>query len=578
MCWALRGPREAMGDGHSTMCRAPAACSKAEFARHSGAAAALALPVDDARYQVSGSQEAKLNSGTLAPVLAVEASGSRRNSNTTCSGQVRQLLEGIYEEKPGRRSVWMEEQSNAQGPVEAARNVMQYMLEEDNLLPGQKADMEYVSRVLEGCMQCGIHRKHADDQDSEHNLREDQGVDSVTLDYLKTFGTKGAKKHKTFREVAQAVHFMVLMNRVRATPTEPREQLLGFAADAVKQELVKLDMWDEWDIFKFASLSSPHTLQYVGLTALERHKLLPQFNISAPKLRTFLAEIETQYQDNLYHNALHAADVVQTTHMLIVSTPSSTFSELEVLAALFAAICHDVGHGGVTNQFRVASFDEGALTYNDKSVNENMHCCLTYRTLMHDECNFLDGLTQAQAAAVRKMMVDIVLSTDMATHFDKIKMVKEMFEEKGSQIHKWESTLPFLELLVHGADISNPLKPMTIACEWSDRVLQEFFLQGDRERELGRQVSPLCDRNTVSKAASQCGFVDFIVAPTVEMLGKLCDVSTGRKYMQRYKAYFAEILEREKAAAEAEGKSQRPSQPATRPSVPKPKAGAARRS
>jgi len=63
--------------------------------------------------------------------------------------------------------------------------------------------------------------------------------------------------------------------------------------------------------------------------------------------------------------------------------------------------------------------------------------------------------------------------------------------------------LQLLTQMLHCADLSNPAKPMHIYREWVNRVMEEFFRQGDRERELGVDVSPMCDRYTVKSANAQ---------------------------------------------------------------------------
>ena len=54
------------------------------------------------------------------------------------------------------------------------------------------------------------------------------------------------------------------------------------------------------------------------------------------------------------------------------------------------------------------------------------------------------------------------------------------------------------EFLFHMADISNPTKPWLICKRWTDLLFVEFFNQGDRERELGIDISFLMDRTTTN--------------------------------------------------------------------------------
>ena len=50
-------------------------------------------------------------------------------------------------------------------------------------------------------------------------------------------------------------------------------------------------------------------------------------------------------------------------------------------------------------------------------------------------------------------------------------------------------------------------------------MLAEFFAQGDRERAAGLAVSPMCDRGTTGRAASQINFIEFVVAPLYAQVG-----------------------------------------------------------
>lgn len=76
--------------------------------------------------------------------------------------------------------------------------------------------------------------------------------------------------------------------------------------------------------------------------------------------KVFLALVTTledhYVKDNPFHNSLHAADVTQSTNVLL-NTPAleNVFTPLEICAALFAACVHDVDHPGLTNQFLINS-------------------------------------------------------------------------------------------------------------------------------------------------------------------------------------------------------------------------------
>ncbi|VDO71973.1 unnamed protein product [Schistosoma curassoni] len=64
-------------------------------------------------------------------------------------------------------------------------------------------------------------------------------------------------------------------------------------------------------------------------------------------------------------------------------------------------------------------------------------------------------------------------------------------------------TKKILQNMVHCADLSNPAKPLDLYRQWTNRVMEELFQQGDKERELGIEISPICDRNTATIEKSQ---------------------------------------------------------------------------
>ena len=104
---------------------------------------------------------------------------------------------------------------------------------------------------------------------------------------------------------------------------------------------------------------------------------------SDTKIITFHNTIILLYsQDIPYHNHLHAADVTQSTHILLSSAAlEEVFTPLEVLSAILASSIHDVDHPGVTNQYLVSTSSELAIIYNDESVLENHHLAVAFKLI-----------------------------------------------------------------------------------------------------------------------------------------------------------------------------------------------------
>ncbi|XP_060801143.1 cAMP-specific 3',5'-cyclic phosphodiesterase isoform X2 [Amyelois transitella] len=296
----------------------------------------------------------------------------------------------------------------------------------------------------------------------------------------------------------------------------PHEEELG-------RLLGEIDRWGV-DIFRIGDFSGGRPLTAVAYAAFTSRELLSTLQIAPRTFITFAVTLEEHYiRDNPFHNSLHAADVTQSTNVLL-NTPAldAVFTPIEVCAALFAACVHDVDHPGLTNQFLVNSSSELALMYNDESVLENHHLAVAFKLLQNDGCDIFVNLHKKQRQTLRKMVIDMVLSTDMSKHMSLLADLKTMVETKkvaGSGVlllDNYTDRIQVLENLVHCADLSNPTKPLPLYKRWVALLMEEFFQQGDREREQGMDISPMCDRHNATIEKSQVGFIDYIVHPLWE--------------------------------------------------------------
>ncbi|XP_049496211.1 cAMP-specific 3',5'-cyclic phosphodiesterase 4C isoform X1 [Panthera uncia] len=305
--------------------------------------------------------------------------------------------------------------------------------------------------------------------------------------------------------------------------TVPR---FGVQTDQEGQLAKELKDTNKWglDVFKVAELSGNRPLTTIMFNIFQERDLLKTFQIPADTLVTYLLTLESHYHaDVAYHNSLHAADVAQSTHVLL-ATPAleAVFTDLEVLAAIFASAIHDVDHPGVSNQFLVNTNSELALMYNDASVLENHHLAVGFKLLQAENCDIFQNLSAKQRLSLRRMVIDMVLATDMSKHMNLLADLKTMVETKKVTslgvllLDNYSDRIQVLQNLVHCADLSNPTKPLELYRRWTDRIMAEFFQQGDRERESGLDISPMCDKHTASVEKSQVGFIDYIAHPLWE--------------------------------------------------------------
>uniref|UniRef100_A0A8C5A2C4 Phosphodiesterase n=1 Tax=Gadus morhua TaxID=8049 RepID=A0A8C5A2C4_GADMO len=293
--------------------------------------------------------------------------------------------------------------------------------------------------------------------------------------------------------------------------------------DQLAKELQDLDKWT-FNIFRVAEFSNNRPLCCIMYSIFQERELLKTFRIPVDTFVTYMMTLEDHYHGNMpYHNSLHAADVTQSTHVLL-STPAldAVFTDLEVLAALFAAAIHDVDHPGVSNQFLISTNSELALMYNDESVLENHHLAVGFKLLHQDNCDIFQNLNKRQRQSLRKLVIDMVLATDMSKHMTLMADLKTMVETKKVTssgvllLDHYTERIQVLRNMVHCADLSNPTKPLPIYRQWTERIMEEFFRQGDKERERGMEISAMCDRHNASVEKSQVGFIDYIVHPLWE--------------------------------------------------------------
>eukprot|EP00933_Yihiella_yeosuensis_P050357 TRINITY_DN48163_c0_g1_i1.p1 TRINITY_DN48163_c0_g1~~TRINITY_DN48163_c0_g1_i1.p1 ORF type:complete len:860 (-),score=158.36 TRINITY_DN48163_c0_g1_i1:388-2967(-) len=321
---------------------------------------------------------------------------------------------------------------------------------------------------------------------------------------------------------------------------------LGAEADPVAVTKVLNAAVEGWQLntLQLADLTGNKPLSTLGVYLFDRLGLVDHFHLNRAKLTSFFMEIEKGYDDKIqYHNKSHATSVMFAMYALlqhggIAKAASAGFTleghneesktKLVTLTCLLAAAVHDFEHKGLSNDFLVKTCDERAVRYNDQHVNEHHHAAAAFAVLYRPENNFLESLQPADTAFIRRLVIDLVLGTDMA-HNGKI---LNAFTEKLDSASQAASSSSMTGFLPSSADDATLLLQISMKCsdlghlalpwdqhvQWVCRLEGEFFAQGDQELKHGLPISFLMDRTKPGASSTQVGFFDFVVNPLFNSL------------------------------------------------------------
>ncbi|XP_065053831.1 cGMP-inhibited 3',5'-cyclic phosphodiesterase 3A-like isoform X1 [Rhopilema esculentum] len=341
------------------------------------------------------------------------------------------------------------------------------------------------------------------------------------------------------------------------TQSDFEQELTVAASPEIKERMDKLLSW-EFPIFELSERC--HILTQTAYKVFQNRGFFQKFQIPEDVFFRYFRLLESGYHDIPYHNQIHAADVLQGTYYFtnhriagltvpidgssgrssiendkVVRIPDPNEQEdvygcladlipdLELMALYTASAMHDFDHPGRTNAFLVATLNPKALLYNDRSVLENHHAAAAWALLLSDPANnFLCGLESFDLKRFRFIVVEQILSTDLKKHFDFLTEWNAKVSEQGGGLN-WSSEADRLlvgQMCIKLSDISGPSKTWDLHYKWTQRIVEEFYLQGDAEAAQGMPISPYMDRTQPRLPQLQDSFIKHLVGPLYNSYGR----------------------------------------------------------
>ncbi|XP_055376743.1 uncharacterized protein LOC129608962 [Condylostylus longicornis] len=267
-----------------------------------------------------------------------------------------------------------------------------------------------------------------------------------------------------------------------------------------------------FNAFTLETVTGGRSLPVICVHLFHWYGLLDHFNLDVVRLWKLFTLIEEGYHStNPYHNSIHATDVTQAMHCFLQEHKIyENLKPIEILASLLGAVTHDLDHPGVNQPFLIATSNHLAALYENTSVLENHHWRSAVGCLL--ESGVAEQIQDIRPI-VEKQIASLILATDITRQTEFLETFRKYLDTNTLDMTIAENRHFILQISLKCADISNPCRPWDISKKWSQKVCEEFFRQGDYERQLNLPVTSLCDRFTNSVPKIQVGFFKFVVTP-----------------------------------------------------------------
>jgi hypothetical protein len=249
--------------------------------------------------------------------------------------------------------------------------------------------------------------------------------------------------------------------------------------------VLELSGCEKFDCFKLAEITENRPLYFLTTHLLAKYKLIDAFQLDHSYTHNFLQKIDSSYNKVPFHNryymiyySIHATDVLQGAELLLLNTEiSSHFTKLEIFSLCIASAIHDLDHPGINNNFLVQTQHPMAIMYNDAAVLESHHVARAFEITNIPGHNIFSSMSSDQYRQARKMIISIVLATDLAQHFQFISKFKGKTASASLKLEDDADRLLIMEMVVKCGDLGNPVKNFQTAKCWTHLVMEEFFAQ-----------------------------------------------------------------------------------------------------
>uniref|UniRef100_A0A0K2TD30 Phosphodiesterase n=1 Tax=Lepeophtheirus salmonis TaxID=72036 RepID=A0A0K2TD30_LEPSM len=282
---------------------------------------------------------------------------------------------------------------------------------------------------------------------------------------------------------------------------------------------------DEFELstFNFNYLRLKEVDQFRSVVVMmDELSLIHRFRIEREDLVKWISSVYKNYRNEEvpFHNWYHGFNVAQTMFAMLKKTGwnKEFLTDVERLSLMISCLCHDLDHPGTNNSFQRKTQTPLSSLY-ENSILENYHIDRTLYLLSDPESSLLKNLSEEDYQECTHLITQRILDTDLALYFKEAPRIKKASLSGSDRLP--ENKPLVLSALMTAADLNMASKPWEVYNQVSGLLAEEFWSQGDLEKNLGFVPDPIMDRNLQHLFPNmQIDFLDKVCIPVMDCVSR----------------------------------------------------------
>jgi hypothetical protein len=308
----------------------------------------------------------------------------------------------------------------------------------------------------------------------------------------------------------------------------------------IEETLADFDSWN-FDAMVINEMIGKIATTVVFCRMVAVYDLVNSLSLDAEKTSNFAKKVQSSFSPNVrFNGATRALDMLQAVHYFNVKGLgggwSSYSSDLGSLALFTGALVAHCCNPGFTNDFLVKTRHPRALRYNDEAIILNYTLAYVSQTLQEQESNFLVQWGHYSVSRFRAMLIDMVLKLDITRHFPQLgELSTKLSTDQNFPNDNPADRASMNAFVLRAANLAWCARPVMTFQKWSERHIEELFLQGDLEKQVGVLVSTFCDRDVVQPDKVELAILMIMTTPFLSAFALVFDNKNwpGAKDLQK---------------------------------------------